>query len=151
MIRPLDDLVLLKEIDEVSGIDYTSSSLRKKFPNKIVVIRHIAYIKKDVLCEIALNQVTDLTHYVQLGELAEQISIRKKILLDKIYYMEKTKQFGSGMPLFDYIQIGNIYFIKLTEEFKYKLQNYQPFLATYNDVENVVCGDVLGDLKIGFY
>lgn len=151
MIRPLDDLVLLKEIDEAQGIEYTSTSLRKKFPNKIVVIRHIAYIKKEVLCEATLEQVTDLSEYIQLGELAEQISIRKKILLDKIYYMEESRKNGMGMNMFDYMQVGGIYFIKLNREFKQLLQSYQPFLATYSDAKNMVCGSMLGDLKIGFY
>lgn len=151
MIRLLDDLVLLKEVDNVRGISYTSTCLRNKHPEKIVVIRHTAYVKKEVLCQVALDQLTDLTNYIQLGELAEQIKFRKKILLDKIYYMEETKRNGAGINMFDYIQVSGIYFIRLSENFKFLLQNYQPFLATYDDAKNMRYGDMLGDLKIGFY
>jgi hypothetical protein len=151
MIRALDDLILLKEIDNVIGIDYTSSELRKKFPKKIVVIRRISYIKKDVVCDTALSQVTDLTNYIQLGELAETIGIERVNLVEKILFMKKCQEFGKGIDIFDYKMICNIYFIKMHSTFKEKIMTYQPFLATYKDAENMICGDMLGDLKIGFY
>ena len=148
MIRPLDDLALLKEIDEISEIDYDSTYLRKQYPSKIVIIRHTAFIKKEVLCDKAINKVTNLTNYLQMGELTEQISLNNRALREKIYYMKKT-----GMEIFDYKIICGIYFIGVSNKFKELLQEYQPFLASYNDAENMIYGKslMLGDLKIGFY
>jgi len=151
MIRHLEDLVLLKEVDAVRGLAYSANTLRKKYPEKSVVIRHIAYAKKEILCDHALNQVTDLSEYVQLGELADHMGVRKKILLDKIYFMEESKRHGRGIALFDYLNVGGIYFIKLSNKLRHNFENYQPFLATYGDAQNMVCGEMLGDLKIGFY
>ena len=146
MIRELDDLVLLKEINDIDGINYTGEDLRKKYPSKIVVIRHLAYIKKDVLCEVVKQKVTDLSDYLPLGELAEQISVNNNIFRERIYFMKQT-----GTKLFEYINLGGIYFIKVDNEFKNLLQNYQPFLASFSDKDNIVHCRLLGDLKIGFY
>lgn len=151
MIRPLDDLVLLKEIDDCNGINYNSSNLRKKYPNKIVIIKRIAYIKKEVLCDMALSQVTDLSDYIQLSVLAEQIAIQKRMLLFKIHYIESIKASGGEIDMFDYALVAGIYFIKLNDKFKNLLQNYQAFLATYEDAKNIKYCQMLGDLKIGFY
>jgi len=146
MIRLLDGLVLLKEIDEIDGIGYTSSQLKIMHPEKIIVIRHNSYIYNSALCDIAKKNVTNLDDYVQLGALSENINITKKQFLQRLRFMEKT-----GTKIFDYIMVSNIYFIKLDDEFKYLLQNFIPFVATYADAQHIVHCKMLGDLKIGFY
>jgi len=73
MIRPLNDLALLREVDTIEGVKHSSKELKKLYPNSIVVMRRISYIKRDVLCEKAKASVTPLDGYVQLCELAEVI------------------------------------------------------------------------------
>lgn len=146
MIRPLDNLVLLKEVDEIEGVKYSSKQLQKMYPDKLVVIRHTTYIYKDVLCDVAKERVTSLDDYVQAGELIDVLSANKSLIKDRIRFMKKTK-----ITLFEYISIANVYFVKLDEELKYLFQNYQPFLANYADGDNLVHCRLLGDLKIGFY
>lgn len=146
MIRLLDDLVLLKEIDEIAGVQFNSEQLKKMYPEKIVVIRHTSYIYRDALCAIALENATPLNDYIQAGELIEVLAANKSLIKDRIKFMKKTK-----IDLFEYISIANIYFIKLDEEFKHLFQNYQPFLANFADGDNLLHCKRLGDLKIGFY
>lgn len=146
MIRFLDGLVLLREVDDVKGISYNSVSLRKKHPDKIVVIRHSSYVYREVLCDIASKCVTKLDDYVLMGELIDSMKISKRIILDRIYFMEKT-----GAKLFDYKTVKGMIFIKLDEEFKYLFQNYQPFYAGIRDGDNIVHCKLLGDMPIGFY
>lgn len=146
MIRLLDDLILLKEIDEIDGVRYSSEQLKKMFPEKVVVIRHTSYIYKDVLCEIARENATTLDDYIQAGELIEVLSANKSLIKDRIKFMKKTK-----IDLFEYLSISNVYFVKLDEEFKYLFQNFQPFLANFADGDNLLHCKRLGDLKIGFY
>lgn len=145
MIRFLDNLVLLKELDTIDGIECNSRLIREKHPDKIVVIRRASYVYRDVLCEEAQKRVTQLDEYIQLGELAEKTSIRKELFLERIYFMQKNNS-----SLFEYISIGNIFFLKIDEEFKYLMQNYQPFYANLRS-RNLVKVKLLGDLKIGFY
>lgn len=146
MIRPLDNLVLLKEVDEIDGVKYGSKQLQKMYPDKLVVIRHTTYIYKDVLCDVAKERVTSLDDYVQAGELIDVLSANKSLIKDRIRFMKKTQ-----ITLFEYLSIANVYFVKLDEEMKYLFQNYQPFLANYADGDNLVHCRLLGDLKIGFY
>jgi len=146
MIRLLDNLVLLKEIDEIKGVKYNSTKLKKLYPNKIVVIRHTSYIYRDVLCQIAQKNATPLNDYIQLGEFVEHVCINKSLVRERISFMEKT-----GVKFFDYIMVSNIQFIRLDDEFKYLLQNFQPFLANLQDAGNLLHCKLLGDLKIGFY
>ena len=146
MIRLLNNLVLLKEIDEINDVKYSSSQLKKMYPEKIIVIRHTSYIYKDVLCDIAKEKTTKLDDYIQLGEFVEHVSINKSLVRERISFMEKT-----GVKFFEYIMVANIQFIKLDEEFKYLLQNFQPFLANLKDANNLLHCKLLGDLKIGFY
>lgn len=146
MIRLLDDLVLLKEIDEIEGTQYSSEQLKKMYPEKIVVIRHTSYIYKDVLCDIARSNATTLDDYIQAGELIEALSANKSLIKDRIRFMKQTK-----VALFEYISVSNVYFVKLDSELKHLFQNFQPFLANYADADNLVHCKLLGDLKIGFY
>lgn len=147
MIRVLDDLVLLKEVDTITGANYNSTMLRRDYPEKIIIIRHHSYIYKSVLCDYVKERVTDLSDYIQLSELAESVPFNKETLLKRIYFMKKT-----GSLIFDYIEVCGLYFIKLEEEFKMLLQAYQPFLFNYNEnYRNVVEFKLLGDLKVGFY
>ena len=145
MIRLLDGLVLLKEIDGIKDIPYDSNSLRAMHPDKIVVIRHTSYIYKDVLCEKAKQSVTCLDNYIQMGEFGEKASIRKEIFLERMKFMQ-----NNNISLFDYMKLENIYFIKIDDEFKYLLSNYQPCYANLKNI-NLAGVKLLGDLKIGFY
>jgi hypothetical protein len=146
MIRFLDGLALLREVDDVKGISYNSVSLRKKHPDKIVVIRHSSYVYREVLCDISSKLVTNLDDYVPLGELAESMKINKRILFQRIDFMEKT-----GTKLFDYKNIKGMIFIKLDAEFKYLFQNFQPFYAGICDRDNFIHCKLLGEMPIGFY
>lgn len=146
MIRLLDGLVLLKEVDEIDGIKHNSNQLKKMYPEKVIVIRHNSYIYKNVLCSRAQEKITELDNYIQLGALSENMSITKKQFLQRLKFMEKT-----GIKIFDYIMVSNVYFIRLDTEFKYLFQNYIPFVANYGDADNLVHCRMLGDLKIGFY
>ncbi len=145
MIRLLDGLVLLKEIDEIGGCEHSSSQLRKMYPEHIVIIRHTSYIYKNALCKEIDNRVTLLDDYIQLGEFADYVAINKSLIKERIKFMNET-----GIELFKYVVIGGVGFIRLDSEFKYLLQNYQPFLATLQDYNLTHC-KLLGDLKIGFY
>jgi len=146
MIRLLDGLVLLKEIDSIDGLSYTSKQVQSRYPEKIVSIRHTSYVYRDVLCEKAKRSATPLDNYVPLGELVEALSIQKDIIASRIAFMKKTSS-----NFFDFIKIENIYFIKIDDEFKYLFENFQPFLAGFKDAENLVHCKLLGDMKIGFY
>lgn len=146
MIRLLDNLVLLKEIDRIKGAKFSSEQLKKKYPDKIVVIRHISYIYRDVLCAVSIEQATTLDNYIQAGDLVEALSANKLLIKDRIKFMRQT-----NIKLFEYLYIANVYFVKLDEELKYLFQNYQPFLASYRDSSNLVHCKLLGDMKIGFY
>jgi hypothetical protein len=146
MIRLLENLVLLKEVDEIDGVRHRSDELRRMYPDRIVVIRHNSYIYRDVLCDIALGGVTNLDEYVPLGEFVDQVKIQKSLVRDRIRFMERT-----GAKFFEYMKVGNVIFIKLDDEFRYLMQNYQPFLASLRDAPHVEHCKLLGDLKIGFY
>lgn len=146
MIPNMSGLVLLKEIEKVKNLKYDTNTLRKKYPNKIVVIRRKAYIKKDILCDEVLQNTTDLTDYIPLGLMSEILSIKAELLFNRIKFMEATNSI-----LFQYKKIEGIYFIKLQEEMKYLFMNFQPFLATFNDTNNLRYCRLLGDIKIGFY
>lgn len=146
MIRMLDGLALLKEVDQIDGVQYNSSQLRSMYPDQIVVMRHTSYIYKSCLCDVARENVTNLDYYIQLGEFAEELKIRKDVISERIYFMEKT-----GSLFFDYIVICGMKFISIDREFKYLFQNFQPFLAGYNDTDHIRHCKLLGDLKIGFY
>lgn len=145
MIRSLDGLALLKEIDTLH-LDYTSKELKEKQKDKLVVIKHTSFIYKEVLCEVAREKVTDLSDYIHIGELADQLSIHKNALIRRIEFSRKT-----GTKLFDWKKINNMYFVKVDQDLKFLLQNYQPFVACFNDVDNIVHCRLFGDLKIGFY
>jgi hypothetical protein len=146
MIRLLEGLVLLKEVDEIRGARYTGEELRRMYPEKIVVIRHNSYIYRDALCDVLRRNVTVLDDYVPLGEFVEHVKIQKSLLRSRIDFMEKT-----GSRFFDYMKVGNVLFVKIDAEMKHLLQHYQPFLASLRDAEHVVHCKLLGDLKIGFY
>jgi hypothetical protein len=146
MIRLLDDLVLLKEIDEIEGLGYTAKYIQKNHPEKIVIIRHTAYVYRDILCELAQAKTTKLDDYIPLGELVDVLCVQKHIIFDRINFMKKNDSF-----FFDFINNKNLYFIKIDAEFKYLFQNFQPFLASFSDAENLVHCKLLGDIKIGFY
>lgn len=146
MIRLLENLALLKEVDEIEGATYSSDDLRRLHPSSIVVIRHNSYIYRDVLCDHTKERITNLDDYVPMGEFVEQVKIQKSLLRSRIDFMEAT-----GSRFFDYMKVGNILFIRLDEEFKHLMQHYQPFLASLRDAPHVEHCRLLGDLKIGFY
>ncbi len=148
MIRTLDGLVLIKEINMINGTLYSAKELQKMYPDKIVVIRHTSYIYSEVLCDVAKNNVTILDDYVQLGELIEVLSVNKLLFSERISFMKKTKS-----KIFDYITVSNIIFIKLDKELKYLFQNFHPYLVRYGHKQNdeMLHCHLLGDLKIGFY
>ncbi len=145
MIRLLNDLFLLKEIDEI-GFGYSASSIRQKYPHKIVVIRHVSYVYKDVLCEEAQKKLTDLSEYVLVGELAEHLGVTKRLLIKRIKFMEET-----SASFFEYIDFYDNYYVKLCVNQQKLLQEFQPFIIQLNEPENVVHSTLLGDLAIGFY
>lgn len=145
MIRLLDDVFLLKEIDTVD-LGYSAENIRKKHPDKIVVIRHLAYVYKEVLCDDARKKLTDLSDYVLVGELANHISVDKRVLMKRISFMEKSK-----VRLFDYMELCDNYYVKLCATKKKLFQEYQPFLIQINDPRNIEHHTTLGDLAIGFY
>ena len=146
MIRLLDGMILLKEIDDVDGINFNSDELKKLHPEKVFVIRHNSYIYKDVLCKNAQNGVTNLDDYVPVGELADALSVRKEIFLSRIEFMKKI-----GERWFDYITIKGMHYIKLEADVKELMLKYQPFLANMQDSENLVHCKLIADLKVGFY
>ena len=145
MIRLLDDVFILKEIDKVD-LPYSSEFIRNKYPDKIIVMRHVAFVYKDVLCEEAQKKLTDLSNYVLLGELANHICVSKRFLLRRIFFMQKSK-----IKLFDYIDLFGNYYIKLCDVKKKLFQEYQPFLIQLNDPCYVKNHTMLGDIAIGFY
>lgn len=146
MIRPLDDLVLLREIDEIEGLDYNSAKLRKDYPNEIVVIRRVAFIKKAVLCDKAREKATDLSAYIQLGQFVEAVNIDKRRVLERIYYMEEFK-----VEIFNYIKVCNMWFLKIEDDVKELFLTHTPFLVTFHQKEKVVDLKLIGDIKVGFY
>jgi len=144
-MRMLTDLALLKEIDDIEGVKLNSTQLRALHPEKIIVIRHTSYIYRDALCDVAKQKATKLDEYVQLGEFAERASINKNLFLKRINFMKKN-----NTVLFEYLKLGNVLFLKLDAEFRFLLQNYQPFYANLSH-KDLVTVRLLGDLKIGFY
>jgi len=148
MIRLLDGLALLKEVDTIDGVSMTSAQLRKNNPDSIVTIRHTPYIYRDVLCRVAQDNVTPLDDYVQMGELADRMSTQKLNFSKRIKIMKQNPD----IKLFDFLQIDDIYFVKIDKEMKYLLQHYQPFYATLKELSNPNTKvKMLGDLRIGFY
>ncbi|MCX6076020.1 MAG: hypothetical protein NTW78_03945 [Campylobacterales bacterium] len=148
MIRFLDGLVLIKEIEELRDLSYTVSELKKMYHDKIVIIRHTAYIYRECLCNIAQKNTTVLDDYIQVGELADRMSINKSNIRDRIDIMKKNPH----SKLFDFLEIGDVQFIKIDNEFKFLLQNYQPFYAGLKSISNPeIRVKLLGDLIVGFY
>lgn len=147
MIRFLDGLCLLKEVDTIEGVMYNSSQLRRLFPEKIVVIRHASYIYRDCLCDVARARVTNLDDYVNMGDLSERVSIRNEIFSSRIRSMKKNE----NIKFFDFLEVCNIYFIKIEKEVKSMFENYQPFYAKLEELDNLSGLTTLGDIKIGFY
>lgn len=145
MIRLLDGLVLLKEIDEIDGEFYTSKYFRENHNEDLVFIRRVAYIYAHALPSELRSRVTLLDDYIPIGELASYASIQKCIFDERFKFMKHT-----GEKLFDYIVLGGIRFIQLDQKFKHLLQNYQAFHATLQDYD-LKHVHVLGDIKIGFY
>jgi len=148
MIRLLDGLVLLKEIDTIAGVSKTSAQLRKFNASSIVTIRHTPYIYKSALCDVARSKATSLDDYVQMGELADKMSTQKLNISKRIKIMKANPD----IKLFDFLQIGDIYFVKIDKEMRYLLQHYQPFYATLKDmsIPNIKV-HLFGDMPIGFY
>lgn len=146
MIRFLDGLALLKEVDCIEGASMSSDELKACYPDDIVVIRHNSYIYRRVLCDVTKEQVTRLDDYVSLGDFIENVNIQKRLVSNRINFMEKTNS-----RFFDYTMVCNMYFIKLDDEFKHLFQYFQPFLANLSDAKHVEHCKLLGDLKIGFY
>lgn len=146
MVRFLDGLVLLAEVVSFDDVPYTASQLKNKFPDKIVVIRHISYIYKDVLCETAQQRATCLDGYLPLGELADAIQVTKSQLSQRIYFSKRT-----GAHFFNYMYICNQYFIGLGNELKELFETYQPFVINFQERKHIAHCRLLGDIKIGFY
>lgn len=146
MIRMLDGMVLLKEIDDIDDIDIKSDELKKLHPEKVFVIRHNSYIYKDVISEKAKKHITNLDNYVPVGELADALSVRKEIFLSRIEFMKSV-----GERWFDYISIKGMHYIKLEDDVKELMLNYQPFLANMQDAKNLVHCKLIADIKVGFY
>jgi len=146
MIRVLDGLVLLKEIDDIEGDCKKSDELKKLYPEKIFVIRHNSYIYRDTLSKKVRENVTNLDDYVPVGELADTLSVRKEIFLNRIEFMKKI-----GEQWFDFLTIKGMHFIKLDKDVKELMLNYQPFLANMQDSDNLVHCKLIADLKVGFY
>lgn len=148
MIRLLDGLALLKEVDTIDGVSMSSSELRKQKSDSIISIRHTPYIYRDSLCAVARKGVTCLDDYVQMGELADRMSAHKINFSKRIKIMKQNPE----IKLFEFLQIEDIYFIKIDKEMKYLLQHYQPFYATLQELRNPNTKvKMLGDLRIGFY
>lgn len=145
MIRLLDDVFLLKEIDTVN-LGYSSEYIRKKHPDKIIIMRHIAYIYKEVMDEEAHQKLTDLSDYVLLGEFANHICYDKRLILRRIDFMQKSK-----VKLFDYMELCGNYYIKLCDMKKNLFQEFQPFVLQLSDPRRVKHHTMIGDLAIGFY
>ena len=145
MIRLLDGLVLLKEVDTIEGAQYSSLELRDMYPHALVVIRHNTYIYKHFLCKVAQEKATMLDDYIQLTELSEYASIAKELFQRRISFMKIN-----NAHLFEWIKIANIIYIKMDQEFKHLIQNYQPFYANLTNT-NLVAVKLIGDIKIGFY
>lgn len=146
MMRFLDGLALLKEVDSIEGAAYTSEELKMMFPDKVIVMRHTPYIYKEVLCEVSKKGVTNLDNYIPMGELAESLKTNKETWRDRINFMEKT-----GSRFFDYKRICNQTFIYIDDEYKHLAQHYQPFVARLEDGNRIVKCKLIGDIKVGFY
>jgi len=146
MIRVLDGLVLLKEIDDIECDCKKSDELKELHPDKIFVIRHNSYIYRDVLCEKTKNKVTNLDDYVSIGELAEFLGVRREIFFRRIEFMKKI-----GERWFDFLEIYGMYFIKLEKDVKELMLNYQPFIANMQDDRYMQHCKLIADLKVGFY
>ena len=146
MIRVLDGLVLLKEVDDIEDGCKKSDELKKLYPEQVFVIRHNSYIYRDVLCQKAREHVTNLDDYVPVGELADTLSVRKEIFLNRIEFMKNI-----GEQWFNFVTIKGMHFIKLEKDVKELMLNYQPFLASMQDSENIVHCKLIADLKVGFY
>jgi hypothetical protein len=146
MIRVLDGMVLLKEVDDIDGIEWSSDRLKKQYPDKVFVIRHNSYIYRDVLDESVIEKTTNLDDYVPVGELADALSVRKEIFLNRIEFMKNI-----GEEWFEYITIKGMHFIKLEQDVKELMLKYQPFLANMQDANNLVHCKLIADLKVGFY
>lgn len=145
MIRVLDGMVLLKEIDDIEGA-LNSDELKKMYPEKVFVIRHNSYIYKDILSDSVKECMTNLDSFVPIGELADALSVRKEIFLSRIEFMKSV-----GERWFDYISIKGMHYIKLEDDVKELMLNYQPFLANMQDAQNLVHCKLIADLKVGFY
>jgi len=146
MIRVLDGMALLKEVDDIKEVEHSSDELKKLYPEKVFVIRHNSYIYRDALCEKSQNEVTNLDDYVPVGELADALCVRKEIFLSRIEFMKNI-----GERWFDYITIKGMHFIRLEKDVKELMMNYQPFLANMQDAHNIVHCKLIADLKVGFY
>lgn len=146
MIRFLDGLAVLKEVDDIDGVKYSSRQLRKLYPEKVVIIRRVSYIYRDVLCDTARRGVTNMDQYVQMAEFADELRGGRDLFRERISFMRAT-----GENLFDYVIVRGIYYVRISPKMKRLMQHHQPFVARFEDAERIKHLDLLGDLKIGFY
>jgi len=148
MIRFLDGLVLLKELDDISGAKTLSYKLRKQHNESIVTINRTAYIYRYLLDEETQKIVTNLDDYVQVGVLADKISTDRLNIKKRIKLMKANPQ----LNLFEYLEVAGQYFIKMDAELKYLLTYFQPFSATLIELSKPdIKLKMLGDFRIGFY
>ncbi|MDQ7067757.1 MAG: hypothetical protein Q9M40_07180 [Sulfurimonas sp.] len=126
MMRLLDNLIVLKEIDSLD-LGYSSADLRERYPHKIVVIRKISYIYKDVLCDEAKQKITSLDDYIQMGALAEVASMEKDLFNTRIMF-KKNNPNAFAFDMFEYIKVCNIIYLKIDTDFKYLLKKLPTFL-----------------------
>jgi hypothetical protein len=148
MVRFLDGLCLLKEVDTIEGARYSSTELKQMYPDRVVVIRHASYIYTECLCDVARDGVTRLDEYIHVGEIADRMSMKKEHIQARIRCMKKNPQ----RSMFEFLEVCNMYFIKLDKEFRYLFENFQPFSVKLKELDDPnIQVKLLGDIKIGFY
>lgn len=146
MIRMLDNLALMIEIDRLEACPYTASKIRNLHPEKVIKIHTYTYIYRDVLDEDIRSMVTNLDNYLPLGLLRQELGVHKSLFKKRFKFMEE-----SGTKLFDYINVGGVIFIRIDDEFKYLFSHYTPFIANFGDARSTKYLKLIGDIKIGFY
>lgn len=127
MFNTLCDYFLLKEVTKVTSKN--TKHYASNFKEKIIVLRHARYIKRDCIEYKYRKDLTDLYNMIPLKEFADCINISKGPLEQKIEFM----RIHNTMTFFEYKEIEGITYIYVDEELKQLLKKYTPFIAFIGD------------------
>lgn len=127
MTCTLDEYFLLKEVVKATG--ETTEYYTYHFKEKITILRHARYIKRECIEFRYRKNLTELYNCIPLKELAQKIGLSKGPLENKLEFMKKH----NNMVYFEFKELDNIVYVVIDDELKRLLNNYTSFIVKTNE------------------